>query len=247
MSDDVTPLNEILKPSSAPVEAKAEPAQVVPEPAPVEAVPEPVKEATPTVAKIEPQEDVGKQVEAFKKKAIDESRKRQAAEEKLNQYQTQVEKPDAMIDPESAISFQVNQVRQEFQSKFLDLSENNAKSRHSDDFEAMKVHFFEQMLPDNPILQQQALQQSDPYGWIYNQAKNHTEIAKIGNVTEWQAQKEAEIRAKIEAEYAGKLKIQTEAAITKAIPGSLGKSTAVGGNKPQNWEGPTPLKKVLGK
>ena len=254
MSDE-TPLNDIF--SKAPVqEAVAptpepvvtdEPAAEVPE---VEAVVEPEvakapegqkPEATPSVA-----EDSNKVVEAFKAKALDEARKRQALEAQLQAMQTKVEKPDAMIDPEGAIAFQMSQLEQRFQNQFLNMSEVNAKARHPD-FEDMKQAFFEKMLPENPVLQQQALQQPDPYGWIYNQAKNHTEIAKIGNVADWQAQKEAEIRAKIEAEYAGKLNAETEKAITKMIPGSLGKSTAAAGNKSQPWEGPTPLVKVIGK
>jgi hypothetical protein len=140
----------------------------------------------------------------------------------------------------------MSQLEQKFQSRFLDMSEVNAKARHTD-FDEMKQAFFEEMLPDNPVLQQQALQQPDPYGWIYNQAKNHVEIKKIGNVQEWQAQKEAEIRAKIEAEFNARLSAETEKAITKMIPGSLGKNTAAGGNNSQTWEGPTPLSKVIGK
>lgn len=249
---DVTPLDQVLSKAPTPVEPPkaAEPAPAPVEPEVAEAPPEVKADATPEVKapEVTPTvtEDPKKEVEAFRKKALDEVRKRQALEAELAKYQSQQVKPDAMIDPEGAITFQMSQLEQKFQSRFLDMSEVNAKARH-DDFEEMKQAFFEEMLPENPILQQHALQQPDPYEWIYNQAKNHVEIKKIGNVQEWQAQKEAEIRAKIEAEFNAKLSAETEKAITKMIPGSLGKSTAAGGNKSQPWEGPTPLKEVIGR
>lgn len=253
---DVTPLDQVFNKAEPAPQAPepvqtGEPEAITPEVAEVLALPLPAV-APPAAEPVKPEEP-DKVVKALTAKAMDEVRKRQdevrrreAAEEKLRSYESQAQKPDAMIDPEGAIQFTVSQLEQKFQSRFLDLSENGAKSRYPD-FEEMKTAFFDIMLPENPMLQQQALQQSDPYGWIYNQAKNHTEIKKIGNVTEWQAQKEAEIRAKIEAEYAAKLNAETEKAITKMIPGSLGKNTAAGGNVTQPWAGPTPLNQVLGK
>lgn len=246
---DVTPLDQVFSKAEPAPQAPepvqtGEPEAITPEVAEVSAEPIPTV-APPATEPVKPEEP-DKVVKALTAKAMDEVRKRQALEEKLRSYESQVQKPDAMIDPEGAIQFTVSQLEQKFQSRFLDLSEAGAKSRHPD-FEEMKQAFFDTMLPENPMLQQQALQQSDPYGWIYNQAKNHTEIKKIGNVTEWQAQKEAEIRAKIEAEYAAKLNAETEKAITKMIPGSLGKNTAAGGNVTQPWAGPTPLNQVLGK
>jgi hypothetical protein len=242
-----TSLQDVFSPAEIEEQVQPEPEQetVVEPEAEVSTETEEEVQAAPTAETPSTEvdiEELQKQINAFKAKALDETQKRQELERQLNQQ----EPPDAFADPEAAIDYQVGQVRAEMQSRFLDLSEANAKTRH-EDFDQMKDVFFSQMLTENPVLQQQALMQPDPYGWIYTQAKNHTELSKIGSVTDWQQQKEAEIRAQLEAEYAEKAKQATEEAISRSIPKTLANATAAGGNSKQPWAGPTPLNEVFKK
>lgn len=244
-----TPLSDVFSSAEIQEQAQIEPvAETVVEPeVEVSTETETEVQAAPTAEpeqKVDDVEVLRKELEAFKAKALDETRKRQELKAQLEQ-RNKPEPPDAFAEPDKAIEYQVNKVRQEFQSRFLDMSEANAASRH-EDFNQMKQVFFEEMLTQNPVLQQQALMQPDPYGWIYNQAKNHTELKDIGNVGDWQKRKEAEIRAKLEAEYEAKKKVEIEAAIQSKLPKTLANATAAGGNATQQWTGPTPLNKIVG-
>lgn len=183
------------------------------------------------------------ELNAFKTKALDEVGKRQALEAQIKQ--APVEKPDAYVEPDKAIDFGINELKSDFDNKFLNLSEFNARGRHADDFDQMTETFFTDLAVQNPSLQQQALQHPDPYEFIYQQAKNHNEFKDIGSVDDLRAKIEAETRTKVEAEFAEKQKVSTEKAITDSIPRTLSTATAAGGNKAASYAGPTPLNKIF--
>lgn len=254
-SDMDTPLSDVFN--------SAEPAPEVPEvpevaepvieealtgdtPEPAEIIPDETPEATPPVAETPQDDPVSGQIKAFQAKALDETRKRQALEEQLKQYQNPVEVPDAFAEPDKAIQHATKELEQKFENRFLNMSEVNARARH-EDFDAIKDVFFNEMLSENPALQQQALSNADPYGFIYKSAKNYVDLKDIGDIDSWKSQKEAEIRAQVESEYAGKVKAAAEKVITGAIPATLSNATAAGGNVNQGYTGPVPLDKVFGK
>jgi hypothetical protein len=202
------------------------------------------EQAAPPADKTEPKAELESKlaqmeakIKAFQTKALDEVRKRQELER-------QQAKPDAYAEPDKAIDFSVNQLKSDFDNRFLNLSEYNARSRHSEDFDAMTETFFNEMVQQSPALHQQALTHPDPYEFIYQQAKTYTEFKGVSSVSDLKAKLEAEIRAKVEAEYAEKQKELTEAAIRKAIPQTLATKTAAAG-KVDSYNGPTPLSEIL--
>jgi predicted RNase H-like nuclease (RuvC/YqgF family) len=77
------------------------------------------------------------ELNAFKTKAMDERNKRQDLQRQLEQ-----EKPDAYVEPDKAIDYGINGLKTEFENRFLNMSEFNARSRHSEDFDDMAEVFF---------------------------------------------------------------------------------------------------------
>ncbi len=129
------------------------------------------------------------------------------------------------------------------------MSELGAKTRYTEDFDTMKDHFFEVMATQNPALQAEALSQVDPYEFIYRSAKNNMELSKLneaGGVEGYRASLEAEIRAKLEIEYAEKSKTEMDAKIESIIPNSLSTQRAAGGNVGKTYTGDQPLSKIVG-
>ncbi len=246
-----TPLKEILTTETEEVkteteevtgdtETKAEETEVVADANTEETKTEETEAAPPADDKLVDQvADLTKQVRAFRTKAEDEVRKRQSLEKK-------VEPADAYTEPDKAIEQAVQMSDQRSETRFLNMSESQANARY-DDFEAMKSVFFDEMVADNPSLQVQALSEPDPYAFIYNQAKNFSEMKGVGNLSEWTKNKEKEIRGKIEAENAEKAKAEAEQAINDAIPNTLSDVTAAAGTNAKRYSGPTPLNKIVGK
>ena len=198
-------------------------------------------------------DDFSKQIKAFEVKAADETRKRQELQrqlEAIQQQKTQVEKPDAFAQPDEAIAHAIASVEQKFQNQLLNLSENGARERHSDDFDTMKDMFFDKMVIENPALQAEALAQVDPYEFIYRTAKNQSELSQITELGGVEAMREkiaAEERAKLKAEMEAEKKAEIEKALNGVIPNSLSGQRAAGGNQGQTYSGPTPLSKIVGK
>jgi len=175
-------------------------------------------------------DSVAKQIEAFKSAALSERKKRQALEDQVRSMQEPVEKPDAYMAPDEAIEHANKQLSNDFTARLLNMSESQARLRHADFDEMNDV--FSNLSADNPHLGQQALNAPDPYEFVYQEAKKHSEFSQIGSVSDYKAKIEAEIRAKIEAEANEKAKIEAENAINAALPQSLADSTAIGGNLP---------------
>ena len=247
-----TPLSEVLA-SEADNSIIAEPAEVVPETDTGEPVPEVDPEAAPPAEETKPEvkseDTLQKQLRASIAQANDERGKRQALQGQLEQFkaqQQQVEKPDAFVNPDEAIDYGVNAVSAAFNDRLLNLSESQARGRH-DDFDAMKETFFNEVVVQNPVLGQQAMQAPDPYEFVYQQAKTHNEFSGISSMDEYKVKVETEMRVKLEAEYAEKAKDATNQAINNALPQSLSTATATGGNQTPTWAGPTSLNDILGK
>jgi len=165
-------------------------------------------------------EQANRRANAFQTKALDEVNKRQA-------MQQPVERPDAYVEPDKAIEFEINEMRKESDTRFLGLSESNARLRHTD-FEDMQT-LFGQMAENNPVLAQQAIAQADPHEWLYQQAKHHNEFKDVSSIDDLKVKMKAEAKAEFEAEHAKQQNAATEQAITDAIPNSLATATAAGG------------------
>lgn len=187
-------------------------------------------------------EQIKRQLNASIAQANDERSKRQALQQQFEQKQ--VEKPDAYVEPDKAIAFEVDQVAQQNDQRFLAYAFENAQDKYPDFLEMQDI-FFDQVAASNPALIEQAKQQADPYKFIYNQAKNFNEFKDVGSLDEYKSKVELELRAKLDAEYAEKLKQQTEQVITNSIPGTLSTATAAGGTGSKGYSGQTPLSKIF--
>ncbi|MEE8208715.1 MAG: hypothetical protein V3T88_07190 [Nitrosomonadaceae bacterium] len=245
-----TPLSEVLSSEADQVivDEQVEPEQTQ-EPEATETVDQKAaptaEETTPEVSEVD---KLRKEMNAYKTKAYDELNKRQVLQRENEEYKKQpVEKPDAFVNPDEAISHGNNEIRAEFNDRFLNMSESQARGRHGDDFDQMKDTFFNELVIDNPVLSQQAMQAPDPYEFVYQQAKTHDELKDVGSLSDYRTKIENEMRAKFEAEYAGKAADATEQAISNALPGTLSTATATGGNQTPTWGGPPTLDTILGK
>ena len=208
---------------------------------------EETQETAPTAEEVKPSEPtelelVQRQLNAAIAKANDEKSKRQALQQQL---QPKEEAPDPYVEPDKAIEFAQQQAISQSDARFLNYAFENAKDKW-DDFLEMQDVFFDEMAVNNPSLVQQAQQMPDPYKFIYNQAKTHSEFKGIGSVDDLRSKIETEVRAKLELEYAEKQKQAAEAAITNSIPGTLSKATAAGGATKETWSGPASLDQILG-
>jgi len=128
------------------------------------------------------------------------------------------------------------------------MSEQNAKARHSEDFDELTGLFFDELLADNPALQAEAMAQVDPYEFIYRTAKNHRDMSQLteaGGVEAFKENMEKEIRAKIAAESLESENKAVEDKITASIPGSLSNKRAAGGNKQTLQTEDKPLDKLF--
>jgi len=251
-----TALGDILSTDPAPEAPEAPAAEEVkveevvpetPEEKSEEAPAEP--QAAPTAEKPPEQDDMKGQVEAFKAKALDETRKRQELERQLEAQQQQPEPIDAYAEPDKAIEQAVSNARLLSRSEALDDAEVYLRGVHTD-FDEMKEHFFNEMAPDlGDPLRQKAMGMSPmaAYNFVYTQAKNHQALKGVEDIGEWQKQKEAEIEVKVRAEFEAKDKKAKEDALIDTIPGTLSTTTAAGGNATQPFAGPTPLSKIIGK
>lgn len=209
-------------------------------------------EDTPPVSEDKQEVDQNSQLKAQIAKAQDEKNKRQELQRQLEaiqrQQQENQESPDPYAEPDKAISYAVSQAELRFQDKLLNMSEMNAKGRHSDDFDQMKDIFFDKILLENPSLRDEALSQVDPYEYIYRTAKNHVELSELneaGGVEGYRAKLETELRAKWEAEQLEKSKLEIEKKINDSIPNSLATQRAAGGNQSKVFEGDQPLSKIV--
>ena len=207
--------------------------------------PEPKKEEKPAAPQYTDKE------RAYYAAAMDERRKRQAAEAKLAELQTtqakpkdEAEKKTFWDDPEAALeAFRkktLDETRQQGINTRLSTSELIARSKYQDFDE--KVEIFKELMGQNPGLYQQFSNSPDPGEFVYKTAKFHKDLQGAGNIDNLRAQIEKETRIKIESELKEK-----EAKLKKerdALPGTLSDAR---GTKQQAvaWSGPESLEDVL--
>jgi hypothetical protein len=177
---------------------------------------------------------------------IAERRARQAAEERARQLeaaQKPEEPPDFWEKPEEAINQKIAQVEQQFTTRFLNMSEAAARTRHADFDEKFEV--FHGMAQQNPAMFQQMMAQPDPAEFVYQTAARVKAMQEMGDPASYRAKIEAEVRAKIEAEFTAKEKERIEAAIKAKLPPGFSESRNAGSPDKEGYAGPTPLKSIL--
>lgn len=178
--------------------------------------------------------NVSDEVRGLRQAASSERKKKQALEREIAEMrqaaQNPVELPDAYIEPQDAINHAIGQANKANETRFLNLSESQARGRHAD-FDVMSDVFFNDLAANNPNLSQQAMSAPDPFEFVYQQGKKHNEIGSIGSIDDYRAKIEKEIYAKIEAEKNSQAKIDANNAINNALPNSLAQTTAIGDNQ----------------
>lgn len=178
-------------------------------------------------------------VKAFQRKAEDETRKRQAAEQALAAEQARKQKEVEDDDPYAA------GIKQELQSQFqqqllaqkLDLSESFARDKHADFDDKLTV--FESMVAENPSLYHQMIQQANPAEFAYKTASAQLKMKEMANPEEYETKLREKIRAELKAEQ------EAEAAKRGELPGSLAGARGVAGTKMPTYAGPAPLSDIL--
>lgn len=219
-----------------PKEEKKPEAEAKPEPKP-----EPKEEK-----KVERQE-MSEKERAFLAAAQEERRKRQELERRIQEIEASKTKetPKQFWDnPEEALAKFKAEITEATTRTRLDTAEMIARRQYPDFDE--KVQTFGQLVNSVPGLAQQWLSSPDPAEFAYKVAKNHMEVQAVGGLDQLMAKKEAEIRARLEAELREKYdKAALEAAKQREqLPGSLSNTRGVSQNKPV-WTGPTPLGSLL--
>lgn len=183
---------------------------------------------------------------------IGERRRRQEAERKAQELEQQIASlrqppapPPSMWEDEQAWQQHFgNQVvaaatqEASFNAR-LDMSEMLVRQQNPD-FEDKKGRFLE-MMRENPVLQQQALQDPHPWNFAYQYVTKADRVKELGAVDV--ADLEAKLREKIRAE------LQQEAvqAVTGAptAPPTLSTERSTGARSGPAWSGPTPLSDLL--
>lgn len=221
----------------------APPAATTPEP-----TPEPVKaEAPPPPPKVEAPEERVPQAAL-----LDERRKRQAYERELQELREQLArtkaepqpKKDIWEDPEAYVSAAEQRAIAAAEAKMADMvghinaniSEKLARRQYPD-YDA-KRELFAQRLEADPIIRSEfnrhIAEGGDVGEFVYSTASRLQELAEVRGIDAYRQKVEAEVRARLEAEYAKRT----------PVPQSLN-SIPSPATTTETWSGPPPLDAIL--
>lgn len=211
----------------------------------------PAEAAKPEAAKVAApvQEEMTQKERAAFAKAADETRKRQALEVKLREYEAKANPAEPAKpfwdDPEGAMRNQEQRITQAIQNTRLQTAETIARSKYTDFDE--KVTIFSELAASTPGLAQQMVGAPDPAEFVYRTAANHKALREAGGLDEMRKKIEAETTAKVRAELETEFREKAEAAAKEraALPGSLGDAHSKGNSKVV-WGGAPSLDSILG-
>jgi hypothetical protein len=197
-----------------------------------EAAPEAAPEVEPEVeAKAESEQDSTPESEIeqewTKTMALDERRKRQEIERKLEEIQAQkeaeakVETPDVFENQDAFVEHMRNEMKAEAAKIRIETSQEIMRSLHSD-YDA-KEEAFINMAKENPLLVQEMNQSSNPAKFAYDTVVKAEKLAMLNNVDELEARIRSELEEKIRAEIQGESQQKAEnlEKKQKSIPPSL--------------------------
>lgn len=192
--------------------------------------------------------------------ALDERKKRQVAEGRVEQLEQRLreleaggqqhdeQKPDWYGDPEKAAQAMQQQVgqtvsQQVWQTK-VGLSQDMMRAQH-EDYDELESEFMD-LVKEQPGLIQEMQQAANPARFAYETAKKAREYTAMKDVDSYKAklrqEVEAELRKELEAEQQQKAEKQQRK--RDAIDPSLASSTS-NGLKSDDYAGPTPLEDIL--
>jgi hypothetical protein len=166
---------------------------------------------------------------------LDEKRKRQAAETRLNELEQQrnnppIARPDVFQDPEGAFRHTENIVAQQVGNMKTEMSQELMRQFH-DDYDVREAQFL-QLAAENPQLSGELARATNPAKFAYETAVKHEQYQEMQDLPTYKAKLKAEILAEIKAEQNGE---QTEANERVAdIPPSLSTSRSTGGANPNH-------------
>jgi hypothetical protein len=113
-------------------------------------------------------------------------------------------------------------IQQDLFNRSLNMSEVMLRQQIGDDAEVdAAVNKFKELAGQNPALRQELARQAHPYKFAFDYAKKQQALEEIGDPDAYRAKLEADIRAKLEAEYSGAVQ-QQPAAQRVVLPQSLG-------------------------
>lgn len=210
-----------------------------------EAEPETVEqtEEAPTAPETEPEQTMvpiaGLKAERTKRQALE----KQVKEFEANKAATPA--PDIFENQEGYTKHITEQMNNAMFNERANMSEFYARREHTD--LDSKVEAYQALLADNPNLQGQVQNAVSPYHEIVDIVDKHERLAKMENVDQWEADKTAELEAKIRAELEAKYKGDSEASQKKrdAIPTSLVGESSLGGMSKSAPVGQTSLSNLF--
>lgn len=175
---------------------------------------------------------------------LDEREKRQAAERRLaeleSQQRAQEQKPDYFGDPEGAIAVERQQFAKALWNHKLDISEIIARQQYGDELVAQAQDAFMQAARQNPALAMDLQRQLNPYGFAVSWHMQQQALAEIGSDP-------AAYKAKLRAELMAELQAQAPAAPVQAQrpattpPRSMASAPAAGSPRAVPAASPDPL------
>jgi vacuolar-type H+-ATPase subunit I/STV1 len=181
---------------------------------------------------------------------LDERRKRQELEQRIQQmeqqYQNRPAEPeqpsDFWEDPNTFLESRFNQFGQTLLQQWearqaqtaADRAEAAAKAKYSDYDDAFAK--FREQVSINPALVQELQRAADPAEFAYSRGKQALELASVGDLDAYKAK----IRAEIEAE------LRAQSPISPTLPTTTAGQRSVGERNGPGWSGPQPLSSILG-
>lgn len=205
-----------------------------------EATPEPEKvEAKPAETPAAPEKRKPDPEFVPLKAVQEERRKRQELERRLQELETQRNPPPNLQEDPNGYQAHLQQTLQSsLLNERLNLSEAMVREKHGDGAVEEAQELFAQAAQQDPSLANKLYSEKNPYGWLMKWAKSQKLTREMGDdPDQWISQKEAEIRARIEQEYAQKAR-------QPAPPPSL---ASAGGRMEtqQSWQGPKPFDSIF--
>lgn len=133
--------------------------------------------------------------------------------------------PNPVEDPEGYANWQEQRFEQRLFNERLNLSERMLRAKVDPADVDAKIAVFRKAATDNPGLRAQLGSHPDPYQFAYDTGARYLAMEEIGtDPAAYRAKVEADLRAKLEAEYAG----QSAPAPRVNLPQSLGTARSAG-------------------
>lgn len=195
------------------------------------------------------------EMEAIKRE-IAALRNQPPAQSQPQAQQPEAPAPDFWTDPDAYFAHRLGEherkIRADVINRHLGFSEAAARARHQD-FDAALNEFAEAMRA-NPMLREQMVNAPDPGEFVYQVGKRAMSVKPmLADPEGYRRQIEAELRAKLEAEYAARMAapagsepVAQSAVPLPPLPTSLASVRSVSPRTGPQWSGPAPLDAIIG-